>query len=254
MDVSFRFVLRSRFYAATVEAAGKAKRKTRTMKTFAICGVMSAAIVVMGAAQAVAQFPVGGGGFDYVPTFSPAATPYESFLRGEAEFMRAQAWAAKTAAEARSKAIVAEEQAMRLNQLRIAEKKAFYAEKKAKLDAYTSRVRESQVAAAAVRPVAFRAIDVERRVTVWPDVLLAERYAAERGTIEKAVERRLAGDVIPSAYEASAAIEPLRNRINSDYEQHTLRFDQWVAAKHALDDVQKELRQPLPGVRLAGTK
>ena len=222
--------------------------------TFTIFGLIAAALVALEASNAVAQFPIGGGGFDYVPTFSPSATPYESFLRGEAEFMRAQAWAAKTAAEARSKAIIAEEQAMRLNQLKIAEKKAFYDQKKAKLDAYTARVRESQAAASVVRPVAFKAIDVERRVTVWPEVLLAERYTALRETIEQTVERRLAGDVIPGPYEVSAAVEPLRNRINSEYEQHALRFDEWVAAKHALDDVQKELRLPLPGVRLADSK
>jgi hypothetical protein len=223
------------------------------MKSFVICGAISAAALAMGASEAFAQYPVGGGGFDYLPTFSPSATPYESFLRGEAEFMRAQAWAAKTAAEARSKAIAAEEQAMRLNQLKIAEKKAFYDKKQAKLDAYTARVRESQAAASVVRPVAFRTIDVERRVTRWPAVLLAERYASERATIEKAVARRLAGDVIPSGHEALAAVEPLRNRVNSEYEKKALRFDEWVAAKHALDDVQKELRQPLPGVQLADT-
>jgi hypothetical protein len=228
------------------------------MKTFLICGVMSATIVAKGATEAVAQYRVGGfgvsgGGFDYVPTFSPSATPYESFLRGEAEFMRAQAWAARTAAEARSKAIIAEEQAMRLNQLKIAEKKAFYSEKQAKLDAYTTRVRESQAAAAsAVRPVTFRAIDVDRGTTHWPEVLLDQRYTSERGTIEKVVQRRILGDMIPSGNEALAAVTPLRNRVNTEYEQGTLRFDEWVAAKHALDDVQKELRQPLPTARLAG--
>jgi hypothetical protein len=231
------------------------------MKSFLICGAMSAMIAMTGATEAIAQYGFGGGfaghaghgGYDYLPTFSPSATPYESFLRGEAEFLRAQAWAARTAAEARSQAIVAEEQAMRLNQLKIAEKKAFYAEKQAKLDAYTARVRESQAAAAsAVRPVAFRTIDVERRVTRWPEVLLADRYTSERGTIEKAVERRLESNLIPSGNEALAAVEPLRNRVNSEYEQGTLRFDQWVAAKHALDDLQKELRQPLPTARLAG--
>jgi hypothetical protein len=215
--------------------------------------VISAAVVALGATNASAQYPVGGG-FDYLPTFSPSATPYESFLRGEAEFMRAQAWSARMAAEARSKAIAAETEAMRLNQLKIAEKKAFFAEKQAKLDAYMTRVRESQAAAAAtVRPVTFRAIDVERRVTLWPEVLQAERYTAQRTTIERIVERRLTRDEIPSGYEVLAAIEPLRNRVDSEYQQGTLRFDHWVAAKHALDDVQKELRQPLPSVRLAST-
>jgi len=230
------------------------------MKTFLINGAISAAVLAFGASQASAQYPIGGGvgvagGFDYLPTFSPSATPYESFLRGEAEFLRAQAWAAKTAAEARSKAIVAEEQAMRLNQLKIAEKKAFYDQKRAKLDAYTARVRESQAAAAtAVRPVAFRAIDVERRITLWPEVLLAERYSNERAAIDQAVARRLAGDMIPSGHEALAAVEPLRTRIDSEYEKKALRFDEWVAARHTLDDVQKELRLPLPGIRLADAK
>jgi hypothetical protein len=226
------------------------------MKTFVICGALSLAVVGLGATEAFAQYGFGGygvagSGFDYVPTFSPSATPYESFLRGEAEFLRAQAWAAKMAAEARSKAIQAEEEAMRLRQLKIAEKKAFYDEKRAKLDAYTARVRESQAKASAVRPVGFRAIDVERRATVWPAELPAERYATERAAIERAVRNRLTGDAIPSAYEAAAVVEPLRTRIDAEYQQKTIRFDQWVAARHFVDDVQKELRQPLPPVRLA---
>jgi hypothetical protein len=221
------------------------------MKSLFLCGAL-ATVLATGASEAFAQYPIGGGA-DYLPTFSPSATPYESFLRGEAEFMRAQAWAAKTAAEARSKALVAEEQAMRLNQLTIAEKKAFYDQKRAKLDAHTTRVRES-LAASAIRPITFRTIDVERGVTRWPEVLLDPRYAADRGTIERAVARRLAADVIPSGYEALSAVEPLRNRVDAEYRDGTLRFDHWVAARHALDDVQKELRQPLPAVRLADAK
>jgi hypothetical protein len=183
-------------------------------------------------------------GYDYLPRPSRAATVHESWQLGNAEWIRAQAWSARLMAEAREQEVEAAAAAFKFHQQRNAAFQQGFAEKKAEQEAYRARGRALlEARQAAVQQTPVQVLDLATRRVRWPRVLQATSYDAERRSIEGAVTRLLLRtDEAPSAQEAFTVVEPLRERIDAEYQQGILTFDAWLKAKHALDGVQRELR------------
>jgi len=190
--------------------------------------------------QAVAQV-----GYPYLPRQSPAATVWESWQLGNAEWIRAQAWSAFVAAEGRSQAIKAEGEALKLKAWQNEQLQKRFAESKAKQAEYLRRGHAAMEAKQREpQATTFQVIDVEQRRVRWPAVLKEERFAAACRSVDADVSRRLDVDATPTPLEALSVVQPLRDRVDADYQQGSLRMDQWSSARKALEGVQRELRYP----------
>jgi hypothetical protein len=207
-------------------------------------GVMLWVFLATCCQQAVAQVQVSSG-YDYFPRQSRAATVWESWQLGNAEWIRAQAWSARAAADAWSLSIKAEGEALKLKAWQNEQLQKKFAASKAQHAAMMQRGRVAMEAKQrAPQATTFKMIDVEQRRVRWPVVLQSEQYADACCAVDAKVSRRWELDARPTPLEALAVVEPLRERIDADYQQRLLSMDQWLSARKTLEGVQKELRYP----------
>lgn len=194
--------------------------------------------------QAVAQVLMTGGN-DFLPRPNRAATMHESWRLGDAEWIRAQAWSARLAAEARSLAIKAEAEAMQLREWRNEHLQAKFAAYEAEHEARQRRGRAAlEAKQVQTLKATFCVIDAAAGSVRWPAALQGGDYAADCRAIDAAVSRRLRSETVPTHQEAVAVVQPLRDRLDAEYQQRKLSMTDLLAARKTLDGVQRELRSP----------